>query len=52
MGQRADLEESQRQWLSTRDLCGKNTACPLKTYRSRIDALSAITDSISARGPF
>jgi uncharacterized protein len=52
MGQRADIEESQRQWLNTRDSCGGDTACLLISYRSRIDALSAIIASISARGPF
>jgi uncharacterized protein len=52
MGQRADVEESQRQWLHTRDACGKDTACLSKSYRYRIDNLSAIADSIAARGPF
>jgi len=52
MGQRADIEESQRQWLNTRDSCGGDTACLSKSYQSRIDALSAIIASISARGPF
>jgi len=52
MGQRADIEESQLQWLNARDSCGGDTACLLKSYRSRIDALSAIIASISARGPF
>ena len=52
MGQRADIEESQRYWLHTRDACGKDTACLSQSYQSRIDALSAIIGSISARGPF
>jgi uncharacterized protein len=52
MGQRADIEESQRQWLNMRESCGGNTACLSKSYQSRIDTLSAIIASISARGPF
>jgi uncharacterized protein len=52
MGQRADVEESQREWLKKRDACGRNAACLSETYQSRIDALSAIIGSIAARGPF
>jgi uncharacterized protein len=52
MGQRADIEESQRQWLHTRDACGKDTVCLSKSYQYRIDNLSAIVDSIAVRGPF
>lgn len=52
MGQRADIEESQRQWLNTRDSCGGDIACLSKSYQSRIETLSAIIASISARGPF
>jgi uncharacterized protein len=52
MGQRADTEESQPQWLNTRDSCGSNTACLLSSYQVRIDTLLASVASISARGPF
>jgi uncharacterized protein len=52
MGQRGDIEASQRQWLKTRDVCGKDVSCLSQSYQSRIDALSAITDSIATRGPF
>jgi uncharacterized protein len=52
MGQRADIEESQRQWSNTRDSCGRNTVCLTGSFQSRIDTLSAIIASISARGPF
>jgi uncharacterized protein len=52
MGQRADTEESQRQWLNARDSCGSNTVCLSRSYQARIDTLLAIVASISARGPF
>jgi uncharacterized protein len=52
MGQRADIEEAQRQWLHARDACGKDTVCLLRSYQSRIDELSAVTGSIASRGPF
>jgi uncharacterized protein len=52
MGQRADIEDSQRQWLNTRNSCGKDTACLSRSYQSRIETLSTLVGSIAVRGPF
>jgi uncharacterized protein len=52
MGQRGDIGDQQRQWIKTRDACGADTSCLAEAYKARIQALSAIMDSIAARGPF
>jgi uncharacterized protein len=52
MSQRVDIEDSQRQWLNTRNSCGKDTACLSRSYQSRIETLSTFLGSIAARGPF
>jgi len=52
MGQRADIEALQRQWLKKRELCGGDVTCLSQSYESRIGTLSAVVDSVAARGPF
>jgi uncharacterized protein len=52
MGQRGDLGDQQRRWITQRDACGADTSCLARAYRTRIDELSAVLDSIVARGPF
>jgi uncharacterized protein len=52
MGQRGDIGDQQRQWIKMRDACGADISCLARAYRARIEELSAILDSIAARGPF
>ncbi len=52
MGRRADIQEAQRNWLDTRDACGKRVACLKSAYETRIGALSKVIDDVVARGPF
>lgn len=52
MGQRGDIGDQQRQWIKTRDDCGADTSCLARVYRTPIEVLSAVLDSIVARGPF
>ena len=52
MGQRADIGDAQRTWLTERNACGADGACIARAYQSRIAALSATLDAIASRGPF
>ena len=52
MGQRGDIGDAQRHWLKQRDACGGDTTCLGRAYQSRIDALSAVLDTIASHGPF
>ena len=52
MGQRGDIGDAQRKWLKERNACGEDTTCLARAYQSRIDALSAVLDTVAAHGPF
>lgn len=52
MGQRGDLQEQQRAWLTHRHACGANRQCLLRAYDGRIAELKAAFDDIASRGPF
>lgn len=52
MGQRGDIQDSQRAWLKTRDACGNDVACLARAYDARIAVLNGVVDGIAKRGPF
>lgn len=52
MGQRGDIQEAQRAWLSRRALCGSDAGCIRQAYEARIQELEAGLSSIYSRGPF
>jgi uncharacterized protein len=51
MGQRADLIESQRRWIETREACGQDAKCLYIAYKMRIEDLSKMLDALAQRGP-
>jgi uncharacterized protein len=52
MGQRADIVDTQRRWISVREACGNKVDCLSRTYQTRIDELSQALDALAKRGPF
>jgi uncharacterized protein len=52
MGQRADLADAQRRWISVRKACGSDRQCLSRAYRTRINELSQAMDALAKRGPF
>jgi uncharacterized protein len=52
MGQRADLTDAQRKWVSVRDACGSDAGCLARVYQARINELSQTLDALAKRGPF
>jgi uncharacterized protein len=52
MGQRGDIVDGQRRWLTTRETCGDNAECLSRAYQARINELSGALDSLAKRGPF
>jgi uncharacterized protein len=52
MGQRSDLIDTQRQWISVRDACGGKVDCLSRAYETRINELSQALDTLAKRGPF
>jgi uncharacterized protein len=52
MGQRGDIGDAQRQWLKTREACGRDIACLSKAYSDRIGQLNAVIANIASRGPY
>jgi uncharacterized protein len=52
MGQRGDIQDAQRQWLTAREACGKNTECLSTAYDRRIHALEKVIATIASRGPY
>lgn len=52
MGQRGDIQDAQRAWLSRRALCGGDASCLRQAYQSRIGELETGLDAIYSRGPF
>ncbi len=52
MGQRGDIGDTQRQWLKTRETCGRDIACLSKAYSDRIRQLNAVIANIASHGPY
>jgi uncharacterized protein YecT (DUF1311 family) len=52
MGQRSDLIDTQRLWISVREACGNNVGCLSRAYETRINELSQVLDAMAKRGPF
>ena len=52
MGQRADVVDAQRRWISVREACGNNVDCLSRAYQTRINELSQALDGLAKRGPF
>jgi uncharacterized protein len=52
MGQRGDIQDAQRDWLASRDACGRNVGCLNETYDRRIRALDGVLAGIASRGPY
>lgn len=52
MGQRGDIGDAQRQWLKTREACGRDIACLGKVYNDRIGQLNAVISDIASHGPY
>jgi uncharacterized protein len=52
MGQRGDIRDAQRQWLTRRDVCGSDVSCLASAYRTRIGELTKVIDNVASRGPF
>ena len=52
MGQRGELNDTQREWLAERDRCGDDTGCLTMLYARRIRQLNAVIDDIASRGPY
>jgi len=48
----APIDCGKRKWLKERNACGEDTTCLARAYQSRIDALSAVLDTVASRGPF
>jgi uncharacterized protein len=52
MGQRSDLIDAQRRWISVREACGSSVGCLSRAYETRINELSQVLDGLAKRGPF
>src|SRR5438105_3835906 len=52
MGQRGSLQDTQREWIRTRDACRDDKVCLANAYAGRIKDLNAIMTDIASRGPF
>src|SRR5580704_14670861 len=46
MGQRSDLVDTQRRWISVREACGSKMDCLSQAYKTRIDELSQALDTL------
>src|SRR5271170_2002865 len=42
MGQRSDLIDTQRRWISVRQACGSSVGCLSRAYETRINELSQV----------
>jgi uncharacterized protein len=52
MGQRGDIGDAQRLWLTKREACGSVVSCLTKTYDARIQELNKVIDGIASHGPY
>ena len=51
MGQRDEIKDSQREWLSARDSCGDDVGCLADAYAKRISELNRAFEAIASRAP-
>ena len=52
MGQRAEIQDAQRDWIKGRDSCAGDKACLGEAYARRINTLNAAIADIASHGPF
>jgi uncharacterized protein len=52
MGQRGDIQDTQTEFLKTRDACGRDVACLTRAYSRRIDQLNQVIAAIASHGPY
>ncbi len=53
MGSRDAIQDDQKAWLQNRRGCGADRACLARSYRSRVDALTAVLERrVYPNGPF
>ncbi len=52
MGTRGNMQDAQETWLKSRQACGRDHACLLAAYRSRIGTLKDEYAHLASRGPF
>ena len=52
MGQRGNLQDTQREWLKARDACRDDRGCIANAYSGRIQELNAMIVDLASRGPF
>jgi uncharacterized protein len=52
MGQRGNIQDAQRAWLTKREACRDDVACLTRAYAARIDDLNRVLKTIESRGPF
>ncbi|HEY0234236.1 MAG TPA: hypothetical protein VGC86_04155 [Afipia sp.] len=52
MGQRGDIQDAQRTFISQRDACRNDISCIRNVYGTRIKQLEAVVSGIASRGPF
>lgn len=52
MGQRGDIEDSQRAFLKSREACGADIRCLREAYDTRIAQLQRVMENIREKGPF
>ena len=52
MGQRGDIQDAQRAFITKREACKSSVACMTNVYSDRIKQLDAVMSRISEKGPF
>ncbi|RTL54691.1 MAG: hypothetical protein EKK40_02570 [Bradyrhizobiaceae bacterium] len=52
MGQRGNIQDEQRAFLTQREACRADVACLKNAYRTRIRQLEAVMTGIASHGPF
>ena len=52
MGQRGDIQDAQRAFITQREACRSDVACIRNIYVTRIKQLEAVVAGIASRGPF
>lgn len=51
MGQRADLVDAQRRWITVREACGGNAECLSRAYQARLNELLQTLNDLKKCGP-
>lgn len=52
MGERGDLVDGQRQWITQRETCGTDKNCLRAAYAKRLAVYQAILQRVESHGPF